>query len=434
MLAIFKSQTAAGRLYRLTAALIALMLVNIFYLANVSRSLLVNGEHYQSIIEGKDVFADILPPPEFIVESNLIVHEMLIAQESDNTEQFLRLKGELAERQSEYFDRHNYWSENLTISDRDVQDGLLRDSFDPARRFYETVENELLPALEKKDLARSRELLAGSVDALYQTHRIAIAKLAKTLELKHEAVESKVSSLLSGVYTISITIVCLTVILAVYMTRRMVTGTLNPILNTGSFVSRQAHELADTAVCISGAVHQLESSIREISCNASEAVSITHRASDSVGETSKVLNNLGSSTTEIGDVVQVIQQITHQTNLLALNATIEAARAGEAGRGFAVVATEVKELAQQTSEAAHSIVRHIETIQAESMAAITAVELVDEVMRSIRDSQSAIAGAVEQQSAMTADLGRTVSQVASSSNKIATTGEALQSQGLLAVC
>ena len=66
---------------------------------------------------------------------------------------------------------------------------------------------------------------------------------------------------------------------------------------------------------------------------------------------------------EIGKVIEVIQDIAEQTNLLALNATIEAARAGDAGKGFAVVATEVKELAKQTAAATEDIRRRIEGIQ-----------------------------------------------------------------------
>ena len=78
------------------------------------------------------------------------------------------------------------------------------------------------------------------------------------------------------------------------------------------------------------------------------------RAAESVDAATaagRTLEELGTSSAQIGDVVRVITGIAEQTNLLALNATIEAARAGEAGKGFAVVAGEVKELAQETARA-----------------------------------------------------------------------------------
>ncbi|MCA9048612.1 MAG: hypothetical protein KDA89_07775, partial [Planctomycetaceae bacterium] len=110
--------------------------------------------------------------------------------------------------------------------------------------------------------------------------------------------------------------------------------------------------------------------------------------------------------------------IAEQTNLLALNATIEAARAGEAGKGFAVVANEVKELAKQTSSATEDIIGHIETIQADTQQAVSAIRRVTEIIREISESQNAIASAVEEQSAMTGEISRNILEVSQGSESI----------------
>ncbi|SDI30876.1 methyl-accepting chemotaxis protein [Desulfosporosinus hippei] len=89
-----------------------------------------------------------------------------------------------------------------------------------------------------------------------------------------------------------------------------------------------------------------------------------------VTEASKVVNELGGKSDEIGQIVSLITNIASQTNLLALNAAIEAARAGEQGRGFAVVADEVRKLAEQSSDAAGKIRSLVDEIQHETTNAV----------------------------------------------------------------
>jgi methyl-accepting chemotaxis protein len=93
-----------------------------------------------------------------------------------------------------------------------------------------------------------------------------------------------------------------------------------------------------------------------------------------VVESAKVIESLGKRSEEIGEIVDVITNISDQTNLLALNAAIEAARAGEQGRGFAVVAEEVKNLAEDSREAAERIAKMIKEVQSETGKAVEAMQ------------------------------------------------------------
>jgi len=94
-----------------------------------------------------------------------------------------------------------------------------------------------------------------------------------------------------------------------------------------------------------------------------------------VDESAKVIETLGKRSEEIGEIVNVITGISEQTNLLALNAAIEAARAGEQGRGFAVVAEEVKNLAEDSREAAERIAKMIKEVQIETNKAVEAMKV-----------------------------------------------------------
>jgi twitching motility protein PilJ len=95
---------------------------------------------------------------------------------------------------------------------------------------------------------------------------------------------------------------------------------------------------------------------------------------EQIQETSKRIKRLGESSQEIGEIVDLISDITEQTNVLALNAAIQAASAGEAGHGFSVVAEEVQRLAERSGEATKQISALVKTIQSDTHDAVMAME------------------------------------------------------------
>jgi methyl-accepting chemotaxis protein len=162
----------------------------------------------------------------------------------------------------------------------------------------------------------------------------------------------------------------------------------------------------------------MTASIQEIARNSTEAAAVAAEAVAAAQETTVAVGRLGESSTEIGNVVRTITSIAEQTNLLALNATIEAARAGDAGRGFAVVAGEVKDLAQETARATEDISRRVAAIQADTEGAVSSIERISNVIAQISDFQATIAAAVEEQTATTDEMSRTVGDVATRGHAI----------------
>jgi methyl-accepting chemotaxis protein len=183
-------------------------------------------------------------------------------------------------------------------------------------------------------------------------------------------------------------------------------------------VSDASDHINHNITTVSAGAEEIGSSIAEIARSTSSAADVAGRAVRISGEAGAILHQLGASSTEIVSVIKIITGIAEQTNLLALNATIEAARAGDAGKGFAVVASEVKELAQETARATEDIRTRVGAIQADSAAAVSAIGEIGAVIDQINATQTAIAAAVEEQTATTNEMGRNVGEVSTGSRQI----------------
>jgi methyl-accepting chemotaxis protein len=184
-------------------------------------------------------------------------------------------------------------------------------------------------------------------------------------------------------------------------------------------VAASAGEVSRNVQTVAAGTQEMGASIREIAQNADQAATVAGQAVAVTRTTTETVSRLGTSSQEIGDVIKVITGIAEQTNLLALNATIESARAGEAGKGFAVVAGEVKDLAQETARATEDISRRVQAIQADTAGAVSAIQDVSRIIAQINEYQTTIASAVEEQTATTNEMDRSVTEAADGAGRIA---------------
>ena len=184
--------------------------------------------------------------------------------------------------------------------------------------------------------------------------------------------------------------------------------------NSGSLSSTMdqirgvVEEVANYINSVSVATEEMIASISEISANTDRAATMTKDAVNEISLTEEIIRSLEQRSEEIAGILKVVTEIANQTNLLALNATIEAARAGEAGKGFAVVANEVKELANRTGEATGDIGNRIQAIQKETAKALSSIQTAVTSVRNINEVAVTIAGSVEEQTAVTSEIGKSM--------------------------
>ncbi len=205
------------------------------------------------------------------------------------------------------------------------------------------------------------------------------------------------------------------------------------------------------------AVTELSSSIQQVADNAMQAGRVAKESGDqvqaaidgmariraTVDDAAGKILDLGESGKRIGNIVEVIRQISEQTTLLALNASIEAAHAGEQGRGFAVVANEVSSLARRVGQSAKDIEDLIATIKDQTAQAVTSMQsgkqeveggthLVHHTLTSLKQIVEVVqdtATAVQEQAVVSDEIARNMDAVQKIAQEVLASSEEAVVQG-----
>jgi methyl-accepting chemotaxis protein len=223
----------------------------------------------------------------------------------------------------------------------------------------------------KQFVKQSRDMLAGETDL---NHKIIVTSADETGDLAENINQlfARLHSLATGVQSAAFQVGASSAEISA-ASREMLGGLRDQTLKIESSTT---------------AVTELSASIQQVAGNAKEATDVAEQSSTAVNsavqrmlqirsaveDAGEKMRELGESSKRIGNIVEVIRQISEQTSMLALNASIEAAHAGEQGRGFAVVADEVSSLARRVGQSAKDIEALIQTVKEQTQAAITSME------------------------------------------------------------
>jgi methyl-accepting chemotaxis protein len=200
--------------------------------------------------------------------------------------------------------------------------------------------------------------------------------------------------------------------LDVEMAAEQVAASASRLAGEAEEISAFAEMTSSVAESVAAASEELSVSINEIGRNTALISGVTQSAVGHARNTDRLVRGLAGAAKEIDEVISLITGIAGQTNLLALNATVEAARAGEAGKGFAVVANEVKNLANQTTQATDDIGTRIRTVQAATGEAVVAISEITEIIGRLSEIANSISTAVDEQDAATAEIAQNAHQSA----------------------
>lgn len=185
----------------------------------------VNGPIYSRIVQGKDLIADILPPPEYIIESYLVVLQL---SHATNADEITTLAARFQELEKEYEARHVFWQNE--VLENEIKTPLLEDSYKAAQNFYNEAQTAFIPNVQIQNQDMMKASLVKMKES-YQAHRQAIDKVVE-LTTKRNGVDEQHASDLLGNYRIGLTaIFAFSIALASFLTLWISRGILQSLVS-----------------------------------------------------------------------------------------------------------------------------------------------------------------------------------------------------------
>ncbi|MEK6628809.1 MAG: hypothetical protein AABY53_09295, partial [Bdellovibrionota bacterium] len=175
--------------------------------AGDTKDIVLRGPLYTKVIQMKDLIADILPPPKYIIESYLTALQAVDALEGgqkDEAKKLLEYGTSLrsgGKGVTGYNERHDYWVKNLeekTIPEKKIKDLMVKLTHDPAQKFYDTRDAKLSAAINSGNVADAKNIIRNELKPAYDEHRKNIDDLVSRANKVYLQLEAEVAQQLSN--------------------------------------------------------------------------------------------------------------------------------------------------------------------------------------------------------------------------------------------
>jgi methyl-accepting chemotaxis protein len=336
----------------------------------------VNGPIYKDIVEGKDLVADILPPPEYIIESYLVV--LQIAGESNHYRQ-AAMVDRLKKLEEDYVARHAYWQEPLEAGE--MKDTLLQKSYVPAMEFYAQVKDKFIPAVHAGDTARVRALAYGSLKEKYEAHRSAIDRVVTLADTRNSAIEQRAAGLIRSRGLMLIGFGLGTLLLCGFVALRLIRGITRPLQVATGVVRRLAEgELQVETAATESARHdefgEMLRAMQDMSTKLANAISEIRTSSDSVGSAAKQFS-AGSS--DLSERTQAQASALEETasSMVEMTSTVKAN--ADNARQASQLAAGARDQAEKGGEVVSMAVSAMAEINTSSKKIVDIISVIDEI-------------------------------------------------------
>ncbi len=271
----------------------------------------INGKMYQEIVMGKDVIADILPPPQYIIEFHLTALELLDEQDSGKVDALINYSKKL---KNDYDSRHEFWVNSLP--EGDIKNILVTDSYQPASKYFTVFYNEFIPAIKLGDRVKAKEIFNAKLKQAYFEHRQHIDKLAELTNIQNTNIEQRANERLQ--YSVNMLIVLAVVIIAIVILFssyivHMITNHLKGVTQHLTIVAT-----GDLSTAINEKFLSTHDELGEIAQAANEMQnSIKHIIQSIIAETQHVNQALADSYSNIAELAADLTDISAITEHLS---------------------------------------------------------------------------------------------------------------------